>query len=194
MPSPLELAVELQNKGLNEERITSELATQGFSKEQISQAITQSNVKTQIEEIPEPPPAPEAPPEIKYEEPAVEQPQPTGQFQPYTSTTSQQIEQIAEEIIQEKWERFVETFGELPIWKEKIETDVLSIKQEIVRTQDRLNGIERALASKVQEYSESITDLTAEMKALSKLLNQILQPLTSNIKELQRLTEKFKKE
>ena len=48
----------------------------------------------------------------------------------------------------------------------------MSIKQEIVRTQDRLNGIERALASKVQEYSESITDLTAEMKALSKLLNQ----------------------
>lgn len=192
MPSPLELAVELQNKGLGEERIASELATQGFSKEQISQAITQANVKTQVEEIPEPP-APEAPTTIQEAPQQIPEPQ-VGQFQTYTSTTSQQIEQIAEEIIQEKWERFVETFGDLPIWKEKIETDVLSIKQEIVRTQDRLNGIERALASKVQEYSESITDLTAEMKALSKLLNQILQPLTSNIKELQRLTEKFKKE
>ena len=55
-----------------------------------------------------------------------------------------------------------------------------------------MNGVERALAGKVQEYSESLTDVTAEIKALSKLLQQILQPLTSNVKELQKITDKFK--
>ena len=197
MPSPLETALDLQSKGLDEGKIAAELSSKGFSKEEISQALTQTQVKSQVEDLPEAP-APElTKPETdlsQFQEQTQETSAPTGsqQFQTYSSSTQQQIEEIAEEIIQEKWERFLENFGDLPIWKEKIENDILSTKQEIARAQDRMNGVERALAGKVQEYSNSITDLTAEMKAISKLIKQILQPLTSNVKELQRITDKFK--
>ncbi len=191
MLSSLEIAVDLQNKGLDEEKIVSELTSKGFSKEEISQALTQANVKSQVEDLPEAPAPSLEQPQQEFHEQQVQTPV-TQQYENYTSTTQQQIEEIAEEIIQEKWERFLENFGDLPIWKEKVETDILSLKQEIVRLHDRMNGVERALAGKVQEYTDSITDVTAEIKALSKLLKQILQPLTSNVKELQRITEKFK--
>lgn len=196
MPSPLELTLDMQSKGLDEEKITSELSLKGLSKEQISQVITQANIKSRVESPEEAPPAPEAPStetqETNVSEFQNQQTSEPQQFQNYTTSTNKQIEEIAEEIIQEKWESFLENFGDLPIWKEKMENDILAIKQEIVRVHDRMNGVERSLAGKVQEYSESLTDVTAEIKALSKLLQQILQPLTSNVKELQKITEKFK--
>ena len=194
MPSPLELAVDLQNKGLDEEKITTELTSKGFSKEDISQAIKQAHIKSQVEDIPEAPAPEQGSTQVESQEFQEQTPQSQTQqqYETYSTSTQQQIEEIAEEIIQEKWERFLENFGDLSIWKEKIETDALSIKQEIIRLHDRMNGVEKALAGKVQEYTDSITDVTAEIKALSKLLNQILQPLATNVKELQKLTEKLK--
>ena len=194
MPSPLELTLDMQNKGIDEEKIASELSSKGLSNEQISQVMTQAKIKATVEPQEEAPPAPEAPSaqETTIQEFQNQQTNEPQQFQNYTTSTNKQIEEIAEEIIQEKWESFLESFGDLPIWKEKIENDILAIKQEIVRVHDRMNGVERALAGKVQEYSESLTDVTAEIKALSKLLQQILQPLTSNVKELQKITDKFK--
>jgi len=194
MPSPLELTLDMQNKGIDEEKIASELSSKGLSNEQISQVMTQAKIKATVEPQEEAPPAPEAPSaqETTIQEFQNQQTNEPQQFQNYTTSTNKQVEEIAEEIIQEKWESFLESFGDLPIWKEKIENDILAIKQEIVRVHDRMNGVERALAGKVQEYSESLTDVTAEIKALSKLLQQILQPLTSNVKELQKITDKFK--
>ncbi len=49
------------------------------------------------------------------------------------------------------------------------------------------------MLGKVEDYRRSITDVNIEMKTLSKVLEKILQPLTENVKELSRITERLKK-
>ena len=40
---------------------------------------------------------------------------------------------------------------------------------------------------KVKEYGEGVSDVSIEIKALGKLLSNIINPLTSNVKELERI-------
>ena len=103
------------------------------------------------------------------------------------------IEEIAESIISEKWENLVKNVGDLKLWKERIDTDITGIKQEILRTQSRLENLQTAVMGKVSEYGERITNISAELKALEKVMEKIINPLTKSVKDLQKVTERLKK-
>ncbi|MBU2640105.1 MAG: hypothetical protein KKG75_05385, partial [Nanoarchaeota archaeon] len=60
-------------------------------------------------------------------------------------------------------------------------------------TRNQLENLQTAMIGKVETYNKSVTSMGAEMKALSKVMEKIMMPLSMNIKELSRITEKFKK-
>ncbi|MDD5650576.1 MAG: hypothetical protein PHF86_09205 [Candidatus Nanoarchaeia archaeon] len=103
------------------------------------------------------------------------------------------MEEIAESIVNEKWEELMSSVGNIAIWKEKVQTDIRSIKQEIVRTEERFENLQRAILGRVEDYNKTMTSVGTEMKALEGVLERILQPLATNIKELSRITEELKK-
>lgn len=103
------------------------------------------------------------------------------------------IEEIAESIIGEKWGDLVKGVGDLKIWKEKIDIDLSGVKQEIVRMQRRFEGLQNSVTGKVSEYGEGIIELGSEIRALERVLEKIITPLTTNIKDLQKVTDKLKK-
>lgn len=105
---------------------------------------------------------------------------------------TERIHEISEAIVNEKWEDFISKIGDLPIWKERVNSNIIGIKQELIRTQERFDNLERALLGKVGEYGRGIESIHTEMKALEKVFEKILEPLVSNIKELDRITEKMK--
>ncbi|MBS3134860.1 hypothetical protein J4406_00600 [Candidatus Woesearchaeota archaeon] len=136
-------------------------------------------------DVPEPPsynpnPAP------KYNYPSFEPSMP----QPQVSTDY--IQKIAEEIVEEKWDDLMSKVGDVRLWKDKIDTEITSIKQEIMRTQNHFSSLQKAVLGKVSEYNENILDINTEMKALEKVFEKILTPLTNNIKELNKITDKLK--
>jgi len=103
------------------------------------------------------------------------------------------IEQIAESIVNEKWEDLMSSVGNIALWKEKVQTDIRAIKQEIIRMEERFENLQKAILGRVEEYNKTISTVGTEMKALEGVLERILQPLASNIKELSRITEDLKK-
>jgi hypothetical protein len=113
-----------------------------------------------------------------------------AQFQ---QSSTEEFQQIAESIVEEKFAEFQSRFGDLPSWKEHTGNDISSLKQEMLRTQDRFTELQKALFGKVNEYNDSISNVSTEMKALEKVFEKILEPLTSNIKELKKITEDLKK-
>ncbi|MBU2634194.1 MAG: hypothetical protein KJ674_03030 [Nanoarchaeota archaeon] len=134
------------------------------------------------------PPAPEAPqPQYPY----YQTPQAPMSRAPEVSTN--QIQEIAETIVEEKWEELISKLGNIHIWKEKVTNDITSIKQEIIRTQDHFTQLQKAILGKVNDYNQNISGINTEMKALEQVLQKIIQPLSSNIKELSKITEKLKK-
>ena len=109
------------------------------------------------------------------------------------SSSSEEIQEIAESIIEERWQEFMSRAGDFELWKDRTDREMVSIKQELIRTQDRFNNLQKAVLGKVSEYNENILNIGTEMKALEKVFEKILDPLVTNIKELERITNKLKK-
>jgi len=104
----------------------------------------------------------------------------------------ERIHEIVESVVNERWEELMAKTGNLPAWKEKVNMNVIAIKQEIVRLNDRMENLQNSVLGKVKDYDSGMRDVQSEMKALEKVFERILEPLVSNIKELDRLTKELK--
>ncbi|MBS3152535.1 hypothetical protein J4230_03945 [Candidatus Woesearchaeota archaeon] len=157
-----------------------------------------------IEEVPSPPteevpvaPSPTTDEEIPTTSYAETYPA-EGYAQPQTYGNSQQfdmkrVHELIEAVINEKWQETLSGVGNLAVWKEKINNDIISIKQELVRLEEKFEQLQNAVLGRVKEYDEGIRGVHTEMKALEKVFERILEPLTSNIKELGMITQELKK-
>ena len=135
-------------------------------------------------------PAPEAMPEVQ-----ATQQQPQGQFDQAQSAMGSQemIHQIAEKVVYEKWDELMGNIGDIVVWKNSMERDMKSVKQEILRVSARLDNVQNSVLGKVREYGEGLSTIGSEIQALEGVLSKILDPLTENIKELNKITNKLKK-
>ncbi len=106
--------------------------------------------------------------------------------------SNEEIQEIAESIIEEKWQELTSKLGDFNLWKDRMENELTGIKQEIIRTQANFANLQRGVFGKVSEYNDNISNLNSEMKALEKVFEKIMQPLTTNVKELSKITEKLK--
>ena len=110
-----------------------------------------------------------------------------------TRGSIERIQEISESIIQEKWVDFMAKIGDIQLWKSKVDTNITSIKQEVLRTNQRIQNLEKSILSRTREYQKTMEDVSVEMKTLEKVFEKIINPLTSNIKELSRITNELKK-
>ena len=106
---------------------------------------------------------------------------------------SEKLHEIAEAIIDERWNDFTKRIGNIAVWQEKTNMNISSIKQEVIRTQERFENLQKAVVGKVSEYDQGIRSIHTEMKALEKVFERILEPLVNNVKELNKITEELKK-
>ncbi|MBS3144474.1 hypothetical protein J4208_02715 [Candidatus Woesearchaeota archaeon] len=203
---PTELVMNMVKRGASNKQIIEELESQGFSYEQIADALTQAETKANIETPPAPTPAGMQPsamsmtrpmppsnpsPQVMQVSSQMMRPAMTAS-NPGNRDTEDMIEQVAESIINEKWQKLMENMGDLNMWKEKVRTDVLSIKQELVRLDAKVESLQKIIIGKVHDYDQHITEVGTDIKALEKVLQNVITPLSSNVKELSRITEKFK--
>ena len=201
---PVEQVIEMLNQGYENKQIIDSLQNSGFSNQAISEAINIAHTKASVEGMP-PPPSPQMKRSL-LDSDANPQRQEQQEFQ-FTQSfaPSQQvmempardiqehIEEIAESIINEKWQRALEEIGDLTSWKENVRSDLISIKQEVLRLENKFEILQSAIAGKINEYGRGMQDVGAEIKAVEKLLQNIINPLANNVKELSKITERLKK-
>lgn len=220
---PTEEVLDLRGQNKNNSDIIRELAQRGFTNQQIYEAINQADIKGGIggrvpqsspegmrpsaltsgideTEIPIPVPSPEgmeeeaAAPNQRMRAPDI---QPSAQVYMQNSQQPQMdiesMQEIVESIIDERWQEVVASVGDITIWKSRVDDDLSAIKQEVLRIEDRFTKLQASILGKVDEYQKGITQVSSEMVALEQVFGKIMEPLTSNIKELQRLTQDMKK-
>lgn len=103
------------------------------------------------------------------------------------------VHAIIESVISEKLDELTSSLGDLSAWKEKINNDIVAVKQEVLRITERFENLQGAVLGRVKEYDSGIRDVHTEMKALEKVLGKIIEPLITNVKELSKITEDLKK-
>lgn len=200
---PIDQVLSMIEQGVDSPEIIRKLQDQGFSNVDIQEALNQAKIKASMEheesrqeERLVPPPAMMRPSMMENEQIVIEQPMPVQQ-QPMQEISSrdveEKIEEIAESIIGEKWRRLASEAGDFASWKEKIRIEIVSIKQEVLRVEQRFESLQNAILGRMKEYDRSVDDVSTDVRAVEKLLQEILRPLADNVKELKHITEKLKK-
>ena len=109
------------------------------------------------------------------------------------SSNLDEMEELIESVVEEKWRSFIENFGDIAIWKDRVRTELTSVKQELIRLEERFDNLQKAVLGRIKSYDKNILEVGSEIKALEKVFQNIIQPLNTNIKELSRITNKLKK-
>jgi hypothetical protein len=206
--TPVEETMTLLSQGLSNQEVTRKLEEKGYNLQQISDAINQANIKKGVEgnmppqnmqesameqEIPLPP---QDQSQVSAVDPGYQQQtayqQPQQNYYPQQAGGYGDIQAIVEQIVEEKWREMVKGIGDMGVFKARVSDDVEAVKQELLRTQKRLEDLQIAVLGKVKEYHEGVARMGNDMKALEQVFAKILEPLTMNIKELGRITEDLK--
>ncbi len=214
--APINDVLGLQKQGRTIAQVTKELQNRGYSLQEINEAINQASIKSGVgmPTVPEPPtpmedmqesilrplemppaPMPEMPPAPQAAPaPSYPQFQPLPQAAPseITSINYEDVQSLVEEVIEEKWKEMMSSLGDIPSWRSNMANDIESVKQELMRVERRFEDMQSAMFGKVKEYGSSMQDLGSEMKALEKVFEKIIEPMTTNLKELERITGQLK--
>ena len=122
--------------------------------------------------------------------PAGRQEQPQNATQP---SYEEQIEEVAEAIINEKWEDLMKTINKLLEWREGMENRMAVLGQGLEDIKANFYGLQKSVIGRVEQYDKTMKSVGTDMKAMDGVFKKILPALTENVNELSRLTEKNKR-
>jgi len=141
--------------------------------------------------------APEAP-APEYQEAEAPAPQEYAQPYPYSygaaaaPTSNEAVQELAEEIINEKWEEFKTKLGNMSELKRYTESKLKQVEERVKRIELNFDKVQLGIMGQVKQYGSRIDSLDAEVQALQSAFSQILQPLVSSVKELRDVSDEIK--
>ncbi|MFT4303418.1 MAG: hypothetical protein ACMXYG_02560 [Candidatus Woesearchaeota archaeon] len=184
---PINKVVELRSQGTPNNQIIQMLQNEGYSSDQIFDAMNQADMQNNIGQgMNEPNVYPN-----NVENPMNMQPQSFGNYEQERVNSSDRdvIEETTEAIINEKWKEFNNSMSKINEWKDKVEHKLTSIDSEFKNLQNNFDKLHHALIAKIGEYDQNILNVGTEIKAMEKVFQKILPTFTENVNELSRLTK-----
>jgi len=174
----------LRGRGLTDNQVIQELQKQGMSTQQIFDAMSHADLAATPEQeepmsMPNQLEAYPAPPQ-QYAEPA-----------PYASDDDR-IHEIAEAIINEKWDEVLADIQKIVAWKDAVENDIQQLKDETAAIKDEFNQLRQGILGKITESDANMRDVSSELKAVHQVFKDVIPTFTENVAELSRLTKKIK--
>ena len=215
--TPINKVLQLRTQGLSNAQIIEELEKENYTPNQIFDAMNQADMKASVTNAPTPQPFTAQNP-MNPQQPQAFQQQPQMQQQIPQSTQpplnvapedmsaaanpsgevldveTEKIEEVAEAIIDEKWQDFVDTINKVIEWKEKTEQKIIQVESQIKDLKDQFTQLQKGTLDKMAEYDEHILDIGTEIKAMESVFKKILPTFTENITELSRIVNELKKE
>ncbi|MEK6848442.1 MAG: hypothetical protein AABX65_02315, partial [Nanoarchaeota archaeon] len=188
---PTDQVMMMRQQNYTDDQIVQNLQSQGYNSSQIFDAINQVNIGGQMQgqmgqDMPE-----------QMQQPyGMEQQMPYGpepeqmQMPEQPEAISERIEELTEAIIDEKWKEFTADINRVIEWKDKTESRITRLEQQIIDIKTSIDSLYKSLLSKIGQYDQNITDVGTEMKAMEKVFQKVLPTLTENVNKLERLSNK----
>ena len=108
------------------------------------------------------------------------------------SDRDERMHEIAESIIEEKWNEFVDSINRIIEWKDSIETRVIKVEQQLADLRGSFDKLHEGVLGKLGDYDKGISTVTTEIKALERVFQKILPGFVENVHELSKITERMK--
>jgi Mg2+ and Co2+ transporter CorA len=119
-----------------------------------------------------------------------------GQGPSYPSRSgydTQRIEELAEAIIDEKWNEIVRSINKIIDWKERVESRVTKMEQQMDDLQKNFDRLHNGVLGKITDYDQNLQNVGAEIKAMDRVFQKVLPTLTDNVSELSNIAKRLKK-
>lgn len=177
---PVDQVIQMQQKNMTNNQIVEALQRQGFDINTIMDAIAQAEVMGGMQPLPVSMPGPGLPP----------MPPPPQQEKREEATPA--AEEIAEKIVEEKWQQLDAQLKQWQDWRDNVNARVERLEQAIQDTRGDVDNLHKAIVAKIGDYDKNLMDVGTELKAMEKVFQKVLPTLTENVSELGRLTQKIK--
>jgi hypothetical protein len=205
--TPINEVLQLRTQGLTNAQIIDVLQREGYNSDQIFDALNQADIKSSLQQSPplenfnvQNQMATENPQAFQQELQQSQQPEDYsyGGFPQYSQPSildseTEKIEQIAEAIIDEKWNDLVESINKVIDWKNKMEARIVKIEQQINDLKQLYAELQKGILEKVGEYDQHILDVGTEIKAMEEVFKKIMPSFTQNVNELSSIVKNIKK-
>ena len=185
--NPIDQVMVMRQRGMGNDQIIQELERQGYNSSQIFDALNQASLMGPNPGIDQ---SQNFPQQDFSQEQFMPSQQPMEQDQqPQPQIDKDQIEEVAEAIIDEKWKEFEEDLKVIIDWKEKTESKISKFEQEIADLAANISNLNRNITGKISEYDKNISSVGTEIKAMEKVFEKVLPSLTENVNRLERMSK-----
>lgn len=196
---PVEEVKQLRTQGLSDNQIIDELKAKNFSLTQINDALAQSAIVSGDLPVGPGPESgampPEGPPEMDPGMPG-EEGMPQGNAPPTEKMGEDmygRIEEIAEGIIDEKWDSLIEEVKKIVEWKEGVEGTINHLQSEVQKLNEDFKELHQGVLGKLEDYDTRMGEVGTELKAVGKVFKDVVPEFVENVKELKGITKVVKK-
>lgn len=111
----------------------------------------------------------------------------------YSNKDVEKVEEVAEAIIDEKWNELVKNINKIVEWKEKTESRMASMEQEFKDLKNDFDSLHKGILGKVGEYDQNIVNIGTEIKAMERVFQKVLPLFTENVNELSRISQDMRR-
>jgi uncharacterized protein YoxC len=108
--------------------------------------------------------------------------------------TTEEIQEIAEAIIAEKWQKVGKEIDEMKKTQDDISASLGGMQERMSNLEKKMDMVIQEILGKVDEYGKGIADVGTELKAMQKVFGTVMPTFTENIKDLQEVVGKAKEQ
>ncbi|MEK6808031.1 MAG: hypothetical protein AABX75_03300 [Nanoarchaeota archaeon] len=188
-PSAPDAVAQMRAQGMQNQDIVNSMRAQGYP----STDILSGMQAQQMRQAPPPPIQYPALPPMPAAPPPPTRPVIGPSKEDVVTLLTEDIQQIAESIIEEKWAKAKKDLVDVDKFKEDVDDKLSKIEESIAGLQQRMDGLEKSIFGKVEEYGKGMSDVSTELKAMQRVFSTVMPTFTSNIKEMQGLLESARK-
>ena len=197
---PTDQVLAMRRQGLSNNQIIQTLQNSGYDSQLIFDALNQADIKGGVQEMPID--GSTRPDELQnpMQFPAADlagggsiAPPPMDmQPQQMDPGSMERIEEIAEAIIDEKWNDIVKSINKIIDWKDRTEARIIKMEQELSDVRREFDNLSKGVLGKIGEYDDNLTNIGTEIKAMENVFQKVLPRLTENVHTLDRIAGDLK--
>jgi len=178
-PDPVEQVRSMRSQNMTNDQIITTLQSQNYDSVAIQDAIAQVDAGSAAGPVADIPDMPRPAPSLMFRDAPREAP-------------SENMEEIAESIVEEKWDAFMKELGKMTEWRDKTDAKVNKMEQNIKDLKDDVENLHKAIVAKISDYDKNLLDVGTEIKAMEQVFQKVLPELTGSVSELSRITKGIK--
>jgi len=210
---PVDKVIKMRGQNLSNNQIIQLLQREGYETTQIFDAMNQADIKGTVEidskedvsmaqniqsnqmgsqQMQQMAPVPPAPADYEQEAGLGDVPQQSFSYSGGKSPELERMEELAEAIIDEKWNEIVRSINKIVEWKDRVESRITKMEQEMDDMKKDFDVLHKGVLGKIGQYDQNLTNIASEIKAMDKVFSKVLPVFTENVNELSRITRDMK--